>query len=350
MEDEKIRKKHKIAMRKEVCDIPIYDDNENIIDEEPTIFYICDECENEKYRTPDPMDVVDQLNPRDIIDPLDLMEEGGEASIEISRRISKYKTDHLDFPSLLRSVLEELNEYDPDRATQKNGVGFNRKDGEFARELLTKEKWDKKDVKTALQIAQHYKNTQLKDQWKKISEIKKEYLKELKARKKSQIAEGLWVPIKQEDDIDIAFLGWKDGWPFKRKIEQKRDDIIIIDEKVILKEDYGEPIQDLIKRFIGEYKREYIEFKGEVFTKPEFVNLMVYPSNVNNFTECLNALPIEPGEYREPNFYFKNDHILFPEKFYARRDDSYQKILKDALKIKMNEENKREINMELYRE
>lgn len=76
-----------------------------------------------------------------------------------------------------------------------------------------------------------------------------------------------------------------------------------------------------------------IEFKGEVFSKSEFVNVTVYPSFVNLFTECINALPIEEGEYKEPKFYIEDGIIKFPEKYYARRDVDYQKILKDSLNI-----------------
>ncbi|MGP6240154.1 hypothetical protein ACNF40_07065 [Cuniculiplasma sp. SKW4] len=257
---------------------------------------------------------------------------------------AKGKTDnHVGFPSLLRSALQKLDEKDSDKGSQKNGVGFNREDGDVARELVGKEEWDGEDVKTAFQIAKHYKNTQLKEQWKEISESGKEYLKQLKEQKKLQRPEGLWSPVKQKDGYDIVFLGWKDKMPYKRTMVETADNVVPIDEKVVLKEDNGEPIQDLIKRFVGEDKREFIEFKGEVFTKPEFVNLMVYPSHVNNFTECLNALPIEEGEYREPKFYIQNNHISFPVRYYARRNDSYQKILKDAMKIGS-------INLELYRE
>lgn len=93
-----------------------------------------------------------------------------------------------------------------------------------------------------------------------------------------------------------------------------------------------------IKKFKGE-NGELITYNGESFTIPEFVSMAVYPGNVNYFTECLNALPISEGELKELKFYIDGEHIRFPENLYAKRSDSYQKILKNSLNIgKINEE------------
>jgi hypothetical protein len=70
---------------------------------------------------------------------------------------------------------------------------------------------------------------------------------------------------------------------------------------------------------------------------------MVFPSYCNLFTECVNALPIDDSEYREPKFYKEGGYIRFPDKFYARRNDSYQRMLKDALSIGP-------VNPEIYNE
>ena len=55
------------------------------------------------------------------------------------------------FPKLLRNALQFLDSYDEDRATQKNHVGFNQKDGGPARELLAKEIWDNDDIKDRIE-------------------------------------------------------------------------------------------------------------------------------------------------------------------------------------------------------
>jgi hypothetical protein len=159
-------------------------------------------------------------------------------------------------------------------------------------------------------------------------------------KKATGLPEGYWKPIKIVNGMETTFCGWKDKRPYLLNTSMKKEDLIYTFTVITLKNHDGENILDEIKKF-RDPENELIEFKGEVFTKSEFTTHMVYPINVNHFTECLNALPVEEGEYREPKFYFEDDHILFPANFYARRDDSYQKILKNALKIG-------EINMELY--
>ncbi|MGP6294508.1 hypothetical protein [Caldiplasma sukawensis] len=115
MEDEEICKKHKIPMVKEEfpVEIPIYNDMGEIIgsEEKIAISFFCRECEYEKNYPS--------------IDPLDMMDEGSEASIEISRRISQYKTAHPDFRpkqgwNLIRDIMEYLKSTDADVNPKKS--------------------------------------------------------------------------------------------------------------------------------------------------------------------------------------------------------------------------------------
>ena len=103
-------------------------------------------------------------------------------------------------------------------------------------------------------------------------------------------------------------------------------------KRITLKIEHTSLLPEL-RRVLIENKRDAVLFRGEVFTKPEFVNEMVYPANVNLFTESINALPLSEEILREPKIYSENEHFRFPEHYYAKRDDSYQKILKDALNI-----------------
>ena len=237
---------------------------------------------------------------------------------------------------LLRSTLNYMNAEDSDGATEKNGVGFSKDDGKLAREILAKDKWEKEDVRDAFEILKHYKNTQIKDRWKDIALEYNKYMKEIKNEEKNEILEeierGNWTPIEFEDYAPITYAGWMDGQPYKLRIRETKDNISTLMQKITLRNYENQNIQAKIKR-LKIQGNDAVEFQGEVFGKNEFVNLMVFPANCNVFTECVNALPIDEKEYREPKMYMENGFIKFPEKFYARRDDSYQKMLKDALKI-----------------
>ena len=237
---------------------------------------------------------------------------------------------------LLKTALNYMNAEDSDGATQKNGVGFNKDDGKLAREILAKDKWEKEDVRDAFEILKHYKNTQLKDKWKDIALEYNKYMKEIKSEEKNEVLEeierGNWTPIEFENDIPITYAGWNEGQPYKLRIRESKDNVTTLMQKITLRNYENQNIQAKIKR-LKIHGNDAVEFQGEVFGKNEFVNLMVFPANCNVFTECVNALPIDEKEYREPKMYMENGFIKFPEKFYARRDDSYQKMLKDALKI-----------------
>ena len=157
-----------------------------------------------------------------------------------------------------------------------------------------------------------------------------------------QKPDGLWTPIEFENDLPVSYAGWYEGKPYKLKITETSDDVVETMHKITLKNHDGEAIQSRIRRLMIN-RMDMVEFDGEIFSKSDFVNIMVYPSFCNLFTECLNSLPIEEGEYREPKFYIENGRIKFPYKYYARRNDSYQKILTNALKIGP-------VDPELYRE
>lgn len=245
-------------------------------------------------------------------------------------------TEVIKLSELLKTALKYMDAEDSDGATEKNGVGFNKDDGKLAREILAKDKWDKEDMIDAFEILKHYKNTQLKDKWKDIALQYNKYTKEIKSEEKNEILEeierGNWTPIEFENDIPITYAGWNYGQPFKLRIRESKDNVTTLMQKITLRNYENQNIQAKIKR-LKIHGNDAVEFQGEVFGKNDFVNLMVFPANCNLFTECVNALPIDEEEYREPKMYMENGFIKFPSKFYARRDDSYQKMLKDALKI-----------------
>jgi hypothetical protein len=151
-------------------------------------------------------------------------------------------------------------------------------------------------------------------------------------KEKPRIPDGYWSPIEFENDVPIAYAGWHDGSPAILRIKVSAKVITEDRKKITLRDHDGSEIRDRIKR-LKINGMDMVEFDGEIFTKSQFVNIMVYPQNCNLFTECLNALPVDPTEYKEPKMYIENAHILFPQKFYARRDDSYQRILKNALYV-----------------
>ena len=244
--------------------------------------------------------------------------------------------DYHVFKGLLKTALEYLASEDPDGATHKNGVGFNKNDGEIARNILIKEKWDREDIENAFEILKHYKRTQLKDRWREISLGYDEFQKEINDEEKNEILEeiekGNWTPIEFENDIPTTYAGWDEGQPYKLKIKVTKRGVSALRQKITLRNYENQNIKDKIRRLKID-GNDMVEFQGEVFGKNEFVNMMVFPVNVNLFTECVNALPIDGGEYREPKFYKEEGYIKFPDKFYARREDSYQRMMKDALKI-----------------
>lgn len=158
--------------------------------------------------------------------------------------------------------------------------------------------------------------------------------KSKKAEKREMPDMSGWIPFSFTNDEPTAWAGWKDGVPFTRQLRKNGDgDTTINEKKITLKELGSQHLKDEITRCQTEGGKDLILFRGESFSKPEFVAEMVYPANVNVFTEALNAIPLTQEIYREPKLYTENGHIVFPIKYYARRDDSYQLILKDALNI-----------------
>ena len=261
---------------------------------------------------------------------------GGDNTPNPEKVKDNHVTEVIKLSELLRTALKYMNEEDSDGATEKNGVGFNKDDGKLAREILGKKDWEGEDITDAFEILKHYKNTQLKDRWKDIASQYNKYTKEIKSEEKNEILEeierGNWTPIEFENDIPITYAGWNYGQPYKLKIRESKDNVTTLMQKITLRNYENQNIQAKIKR-LKIQGNDAVEFQGEVFGKNDFVNLMVFPANCNLFTECVNALPIDEEEYREPKMYMENGFIKFPSKFYARRDDSYQKMLKDALKI-----------------
>ena len=185
--------------------------------------------------------------------------------------MSDQKKEVKSFPELLRDALQSLNSDDDDRATEKNHVGFNKDDGDPARALLNKEKWNDEDLKEAFRIASHYKKTQLKDRWSGILESRKRYFEDIKKEKKP---DGWWTPIEFENDVPIAYAGWFEGKPYKLKITESSDDVLEKRQKITLRNHDDEQIQSKIKRLMID-GTDMVEFEEEVFTKTEFVNLMV---------------------------------------------------------------------------
>ncbi len=237
------------------------------------------------------------------------------------------------YKKLIRDSLKKLDSLNADMATILNGEGFSRDDGVMAVILLNKEDWNEAEVSEAFEIAKHYSKTQLKNEWGEIIKLhKKINIKNINNEINNEIDKGLWVPIKWVNNQPAVYAGWEQENPYNLSIVENTYGIKYIKTKITLKNQDGEPIQDKIKRLKIDGV-DMIEFNGEVFNKSEFVNITVYPGNVNLFTECLNALPIEEGEYKEPKFYIEDEIIKFPDKCYARRDVDYQKVLISGLNI-----------------
>lgn len=143
-----------------------------------------------------------------------------------------------------------------------------------------------------------------------------------------------WIAFSYTNGNPTAFAGWRDGIPFIKQLRYKGEGKFDINEKKItLKEFGGESIKDQIKKVRDPEASDVILFDGKAYRVPEFVNKMVYPANVNVFTEALNALSVSNEVYREPNFFEEDGYLRFPDSFYAKVDDSYQLILKSALNV-----------------
>ena len=143
-------------------------------------------------------------------------------------------------------------------------------------------------------------------------------------KKQAESAEN-WIAFSYTDGKPTAWAGWMGGMPFIRQIKGLgKGKIQTNNKKITLKEYDGKPIQEKIERAKSEDGTDLIIFGGETYTKPDFVKKMVYPINTDNFTECLNAIPVSNDVYMEPKFYLQNAHIKFPDMFYAKRGDSYR--------------------------
>ena len=239
--------------------------------------------------------------------------------------INEVIQDNNEIHNLLKKALKSLNLKDPK-----------------VNELIEKEKWNDIDRVSAYTILRPYKKEKdIKDILDEINDLNKKDIKakknliieERKEEKKNEILEGRWIPIQFKNNYPVMYAGWNEGKPYIQKITMSKEGLpITILQKITLRNFEEDNIEKSIKR-IKIDGTDMVEFKGEVFTKTDFVNLMVYPSFVNYFTECINALSIDNKEYKEPKFYVENGIIKFPENYYARRDDAYQRILKDALNI-----------------
>lgn len=232
-------------------------------------------------------------------------------------------------------VLEALKciaSMDEDHASVENGEGFNKLDTELGHALAYKDLLTREEHKLGKALIKKYKN-QLPAQLF-LDAINSTYTKSVEETsvKNMPDMEG-WMPFSFTNDEPTAWAGWKDGFPFTRNVKMSSDEIEVNERKITLKEYDGQPIQNRIKKVKDEEGKDILLFDGEAFTKPEFVSEMVYPVNVNAFTEALNALQTSNEIYREPRFYIENGHIRFPEHYYAKRGDSYQRILKRALNI-----------------
>ena len=237
---------------------------------------------------------------------------------------NEFMLDNNEIHNLLKKALKSLNLNDPK-----------------VNELIEKEKWNDIDRVSAYTILRPYKKEKdIKDILNEINDLNKKDIKakknliieEAKEKKKNEKLKGNWIPIQFKNNYPVMYAGWREGKPYIHKIRETKTDVISEDQKITLRNFEEDNIEKSIKR-IKIDGTDMVEFKGEVFTKTDFVNLMVYPSFVNYFTECINALPIDEKEYKEPKFYVENGIIKFPENYYAKRDDAYQRILKDALNI-----------------
>ena len=233
---------------------------------------------------------------------------------------------------------------DEDRASVENEQGFNKLDSEIGHTLAEKERLTKEEHAFAKNLLKKYKK-QLSAQLL-LDILNSKFSAESahdEGKKAMPDSEG-WQVFSFTNDEPTAWAGWRDGEPYIRQLRDSADgDFSINEKKITLKEYDGKPIKDMILRAKSEEGKDLIEFEGEVFQKPDFVAKMVYPGNVNNFTECLNALKVSDKVFRGPSFYIEDDQIKFPENFYAIHENSYSMQLKKNLKIEpVNEATYRE--------
>ena len=242
----------------------------------------------------------------------------------------------------LKDTLNLLLKIDADNKANKNAEILDDRDVYLFNSLISQDKWEDNDLSNVFKILKHYKKNLTEDIWKGIVASNQEYIK----YKKSEGIKGCSLPIKWVNDEPTEYAVWYKGNPYILTIEESTYDIKYRKSLIILKNHNSEPIQNVIKRLKiidNDTNTDMIKFEEEIFEKSAFVNLMVYPSNVNNFTACLNALPVEEGEYREPKFYVEDGTTKFPDKCYARRDVDYQKVLISGLNVG-------DVNPELYAE
>lgn len=143
-----------------------------------------------------------------------------------------------------------------------------------------------------------------------------------------------WTVLSYTDEAPTSFAGWFEGLPHIKEIRRnRREEAYTFIKKITLKSHNDRPIKGRIKRLMGDSGEDIILFDEKIYTKPEFVKMMVYPSSVNAFTECINALPVSKEKLFEPKLYIQDEHIKFPDHYYAKRSDAYQQILVNSLNI-----------------
>ncbi len=212
-----------------------------------------------------------------------------------------------------------------------------------AESFLENNEWTNDDYNNVFKFINGYSDNLAKDVWSDILKAKITYIN----KKRSEGIAGAWTAIKWEDGNPIEFAGWdNDGRPYTIKKVFKTDGFHLIKTAITLKNYNNEPIKNNLKRLKiidNDTNTDMLKFEDTIYAKSDFVLMMVYPSSVNSFTACIDALPIEEGEYREPNLYIENGIIKFPEKRYARNKDAYQIVILKGLNVG-------NINPELYNE
>lgn len=272
---------------------------------------------------PEPTETMQEPTKEEGIHPHDKLLDPPDPEIVYSNNLKNALTTLLKINEKT-VILEEADKY--------RGEGF-----------LSTEKWTNDDFNRIFKFIKIYKNNIAEDLW---DDLLKSQITYVNKKRKEGIA-GAWKEIKWEDGNPMEFAGWDtDGRPYTVKKVFRLDGFHLIKSAITLKNFNDEPIKNKLKRLKIVDNQTYtdmIEFEDEILQKSDFVMQMVYPSNVNLFTACIEALPIEDGEYREPNLYIENGIIKFPEKCYARRDVDYQKVLMSGLNVG-------NINTELYAE
>ncbi len=262
---------------------------------------------------PEPTETMQEPTKEEGIHPHDKLLDPPDPEIVYSNNLKNALTTLLKINEKT-VILEEADKY--------RGEGF-----------LSTEKWTNDDFNRIFKFIKIYKNNIAEDLW---DDLLKSQITYVNKKRKEGIA-GAWKEIKWEDGNPMEFAGWDtDGRPYTVKKVFRLDGFHLIKSAITLKNFNDEPIKNKLKRLKIVDNQTYtdmIEFEDEILQKSDFVMQMVYPSNVNLFTACIEALPIEDGEYREPNLYIENGIIKFPEKCYARRDVDYQKVLISGLNI-----------------